>query len=530
MYSERELKNIVTTYLETPEGRSLKDNFDLARAPELIKIMQNCAQRSRVFEILCDMCRKDLRKENGIYFTPSSVSSYMAAEALDMWCSKHPGYDRLKKIKVLDPACGNGEFLLTMLQLLVTKHLQFDPGLSDGKLIRQIIKNNLYGMDCNKNALEALIFNLECMTGQTVDRRNFVHCDTLDFAEAAEIFPEIKKFDLVIGNPPYISYGMRNCGKLSRERAGILRRRFPDSAEYKLTIYALFMEFALRSTAVNGIQSFIVPDSFLCGQYYSKIRNFMLKNSSFEKFLLLQKKLFRANTGTLVIYFVRKKKPLLRQKFQCALLDGKSGNFPPQHFYTMEQAELSSNFRQRFRLFFDPEIHQMVKRMEAEKVCKLGDILTLSSGLVAKNGKNSIVSTSPPPQKSGNWQKGISSSNAVTATQDVVWQQEYINIDPSGIKSGLGKADYRQPKILIRQTGDRIISAVDENGLYVLNNLHIGTARDPQTDLKALSHYLNSEEMRIYYQSVTLEANRPMAQLDLETLRELPLKDKFFRQ
>ena len=39
-----------------------------------------------------------------------------------------------------------------------------------------------------------------------------------------------------------------------------------------------------------------------------------------------------------------------------------------------------------------------------------------------------------------------------------------------------------------------------------------------------------SEEMRIYYQSVTLEANRPMDQLDLETLRELPLKDKFFRQ
>jgi hypothetical protein len=118
----------------------------------------------------------------------------------------------------------------------------------------------------------------------------------------------------------------------------------------------------------------------------------------------------------------------------------------------------------------------------------------------------------------------------VRANEPVIWDGEYINTDPAVIKSGLGKVDYQQKKLLIRQTGDRIVSAVDRNGLLVLNNIHVGIAKHNNVNLESLSEYLNSNEMCLYYQAVTLEANRPMAQTDLETLRELPLNSMFQRK
>ena len=61
----------------------------------------------------------------------------------------------------------------------------------------------------------------------------------------------------------------------------------------------------------------------------------------------------------------------------------------------------------------------------------------------------------------------------------------------------------------------------------MLNNLHVGTARKSDLDLEKLSDYLNSEEMLFYYQAITMESGRAMAQTDLETLRELPMPEYF---
>ena len=159
--------------------------------------------------------------------------------------------------------------------------------------------------------------------------------------------------------------------------------------------------------------------------------------------------------------------------------------------------------------------------MEQKSICKLGDILEFSSGLIAKNGKSSIISDKP--QKDGKWQPGLTSGKEITPDGTINYQGKFINIDPSKIKSGLKNVDYSKDKILIRQTGDRIVSAVDRSGLLVLNNIHVGIARQVGIDLEQLSKYLNSREVCLYYQAVTLEANRPMAQIDLETLRELPV-------
>jgi adenine-specific DNA-methyltransferase len=80
--------------------------------------------------------------------------------------------------------------------------------------------------------------------------------------------------------------------KQLHQKLNIFKKYYKNSAEYKISLYAIFMERALSLCEVNGVQSFIVPDSFLLGKYFSKIRKYILENSHIEKILLLSQSVF----------------------------------------------------------------------------------------------------------------------------------------------------------------------------------------------------------------------------------------------
>jgi hypothetical protein len=90
-------------------------------------------------------------------------------------------------------------------------------------------------------------------------------------------------------------------------------------------------------------------------------------------------------------------------------------------------------------------------------------------------------------------------------------------------KSGFDLSRYAKPKILLRQTGDRMVAARDEKGLLCLNNVHLLCPReDPRIDLRFLCGLLLSDSIQRYYQAIALEAGRPLAQVDLATVQTLP--------
>ncbi|WP_010612170.1 Eco57I restriction-modification methylase domain-containing protein, partial [Halococcus hamelinensis] len=70
-------------------------------------------------------------------------------------------------------------------------------------------------------------------------------------------------FDAVIGNPPWVSFGLRDVGKVPESFENYLRKKYPESAQYKLSIYAIFMDRAVSLCRCGGLQSFITPDSYL---------------------------------------------------------------------------------------------------------------------------------------------------------------------------------------------------------------------------------------------------------------------------
>jgi tRNA1(Val) A37 N6-methylase TrmN6 len=83
-----------------------------------------------------------------------------------------------------------------------------------------------------------------------VRQANALECDTA------------KQYDLVMGNPPY--------GKV-RLDAG-LRRRFERSLFGHANLYGMFIDLGASLLAPNGVLAYVVPTSFLGGQYFKALR------------------------------------------------------------------------------------------------------------------------------------------------------------------------------------------------------------------------------------------------------------------
>lgn len=329
-------------------------------------------------------------------------------------------------------------------------------------------------------------------------------------------------FDIVIANPPYISYGLRGTQKMTPEERKVLVTLFPHSAEYKISIYAIFMDKAIQLSKVDGgIQTYIVPDSFLLGRYFSKVRAQILNNCEIVHLSWMPYKIFEATVGYSIVYTFQKKKTVdgnheldaryIQNNNQIADKTYKEFSYPQTYFKKLKHS--------RFRLFFDDKTMRLVQRVEKDCV-DLSTIVNFSSGLISKNGQENITSS---VQESEKWKKGIISGGEIKKFV-VKPEGNFLLYDKSKIKSGYESVDYFSPKIFMRQTGDSIICAYDDRGLLALNNVHIGNRISESYDLKYITAILNSNLMDWYYRTISLESGRTMAQTDIETVGGLPIK------
>lgn len=340
-------------------------------------------------------------------------------------------------------------------------------------------------------------------------------------------FPAAMKsggFDAVLGNPPYVSFGLRDVGTLGTDEAEYYRRRYQNSAEYKISLYAIFMQAAIDLLRDGGVTSYIVPDSFLLGRYFSKLRAYILEHCEINELLMIKAKVFSGATiGTSVVNCLQKtqNKKQTTPDVNVGLCTNVS-QFPET--ITLRNSYRQSDYEQtdfnKFRLFFTSSDRQLVQRVEAVASVKLADVIKLSSGLIAKKGKDSIISD---VQKSDDWKPGLLSGEEVRRYH-IGYQGNYIAFDKSLLKSGFKDARYDEPKLFGRQTGDSLIWGYDDQNLLSLNNLHVGNLIQPSDySLKYVMSILNSKLMSHYYGLISLEVGRALAQTDIETLDTLPI-------
>jgi type I restriction-modification system DNA methylase subunit len=489
------------------------------------------------------------RKEQGIYYTPSYIVDFIIKNTVgEILRDKKNKSD---KIRILDPACGSGSFLIKAYDVLndfwKEKNKDYEQGsINFEKLTftkrEEILRNNIFGVDLDKQAVEIAQLNLFLKLaekGQKLPLLNDnIKCGNslIDDPKIAgdkafnwnNEFSEIINdggFDVIIGNPPWISFGLRGVGKLNKEESIYIRKQY-FSAEYKLSTYALFIERSIQLLSDQGYLSFILPDSFLLGRYFSKLRKFIINNCVIKKILLTSYDVFskKATTGRNVIIVLKKEnRANIRSNNKMEIIKVESElDFLNSKFikFTYSQNYFENLVYNRFRLFFCKEEKLLVEKIEKNSI-SLGNFMSGHTGIRALVGQKNIISKT---KKSKTWHKGLISGSQI-GRYWLKYDNDYININPQLLnKGGWDPNVVLNDKILVRQTGDRIYATLDTERYYHLNNIHSFKLKNDELSLKYILALLNSKLMSSYYLLITLEKKRTMAQTDIETIEKLPIK------
>ncbi|AIL46103.1 HsdM family class I SAM-dependent methyltransferase [Elizabethkingia anophelis] len=156
------------------------------------------------------------KQEKGLFYTPSHLAKLLVDECIPL--KKYEGVD-LKDFKILDPACGSGIFLVvTFKRLVQIWRLQNEMKFPDIKDLKPLLKN-IYGVDKEEQAIKLASFSLSlalCNELNPIKIINELRFDDLteenliwsDFFQCDSI--KGKKFDLVIGNPPFVRGAISN--------------------------------------------------------------------------------------------------------------------------------------------------------------------------------------------------------------------------------------------------------------------------------------------------------------------------------
>lgn len=245
------------------------------------------------------------RKLLGVHYTPDLLVDYIVSHTLNPLIKSS---DTFSKIRIIDPACGSGLFLLKAYEILAV-HWQKTFGKFGPKDTKHILENCLFGVDINEQAVLTTRKHLLAKAGFSENDcinidKNIIVADALllrpssmliplheDGGEklfATMLFPQ-HSFDCVIGNPPYV-----RIQNTSVEKRGHYAS-FYASATGRFDIASLFVELSEYLLNEKGRLGFVISNKILSTSGARKIRLFLLRHFSIEEIVdLTDTKLFEA--------------------------------------------------------------------------------------------------------------------------------------------------------------------------------------------------------------------------------------------
>jgi len=293
---------------------------------------------------------EDIKAEHGFASLPplddAAIDEYRAflkdkrrsAATAGKWIAFLEKYRfRLDHIRILDPACGSGAFLIQALNRLVEEYrwvvaemerINGQPGLFDQEaIIRSILSHNIYGVDINQESVEITKLALWLHTASpgkplcSLDHNircgnSLVGADFADFYTArhqtlfAQIdenererinafdwhaaFPEVFShggFDCVIGNPPYIK--LQNFRRAQADTAAyLIEAKNPDGTPvYASTqsgnfdMYLPFIEKGISLLKPEGRMGYIAPNVWMVNEYGKPLRQLVRRTRSLDRWL-----------------------------------------------------------------------------------------------------------------------------------------------------------------------------------------------------------------------------------------------------
>jgi len=262
----------------------------------------------------------DDRKRGGVYYTPPDVVSRLldlTLEPLMDACGEI--VERVRAIRVLDPACGSGNFLAAA-GYRIQRRLE-ELGVPPSDAAAMAFGECVVGIDVDPTAVRLCTTRLSHASHRTVSAdqldKRIVCADALDMvAEAGGLFNSGWRslraaagasdgFDLVIGNPPFLSQLASQTAR-SEGYSARLRRHFGSAVSGLTDTAVLFLLLAVEAAKRDGgVVCLIQPLSVLSARDAAGARRSVLAQAGMRAAWICEDQVFDASVRVCASVFVR---------------------------------------------------------------------------------------------------------------------------------------------------------------------------------------------------------------------------------
>lgn len=304
-----------------------------------------------------------------------------------------------------------------------------------------------------------------------------------------------------------------------------LKRRWENSAQYKINYYPLFVERSIELLKEGGMLAFILPDSFLVGKFFSKIRKYILDTCKIREIVFCREDFWDdANVGYPTLLVLQKESNVTkRENNQVTVkLANTADHIKTRQFvrYKYLQYTFQNTFRNRFELYFDLYSKETVEIMRSTTNKRIKDVVNGYAGAIAAPGlKEKDIKAKY--KVNSFFKKGLNLGKEIIPYK-ISYDNWWININKRVLRSGYSPDVMNKPKILVRKTGDSLIAAVDQNKLYHRDTIHSFYSHDSNVCLEWVCLLLNSKILNRFYHIVSMELGRVQAQTDIDQVADLP--------
>lgn len=461
----------------------------------------------------------ELKKQQGIFFTESHIIAEKLLSNLE--------FDKnfLNK-KVLEPSVGEGHLIIKLIEKLKENNFKYEE-------IIFFLKNNLFINDINKIFVDKTILNINNYLTKNFNHKEKIipNFSVLDFSKKInnrsllneESFYKkyINKFDIVFGNPPFVTlYGRRDKKVNENQRVEYLNTfdQFPAYLKNgKINILMLFIENGLDLLKSDGNLLYICDGTFF-ERSFKYTRKFLLENYFIKK-LYINLKEFEEVYSSQVILNVKKRN--YKKEDLTYVIDDKLN----KTLKINQSIWINESDDYKIRFYFDSKISEILLKIRKEVSN------TLYQSYPKKNLRTSSMlltyeddfTTNDINKKKENYYNFYHGSKSLKEKYGELYynklffydkeKQDRINdnlkeeLIKRGIKNkkriGLGeKIVHNLPKIYLRQSCKDIIATIDMEKSTANNSLYLFTLRSKELKdlevLKYLCGLLNSKLINFY--------------------------------
>ncbi|WP_314295095.1 Eco57I restriction-modification methylase domain-containing protein [Fusobacterium periodonticum] len=517
--------------------------------------------------------KKSKRKKDGIFYTPQYITKYIVENSIKNWLDdkrKELGEDDLPKlnekdyifdiakknytknyrkhiefwqqyreavrnIKVIDPACGSGAFLITAFEFLLNYNKYLDDkifdlvGTSDlfSDRTKEILQNNIFGVDLNKESVEITKLSLWLKTADKnktlASLENNIKCGNslIDDPEIAgdlafdweKEFPEVFAnggFDIIVGNPPYVS----------AEYISEIDKTFYEKNYYsaygRQNLYIIFYEKAINLLKENGNLGFITPYTILKNMYYKEIREYILNNTSILEIIDFKGITVFQDAGVDSIILLLKKEKRIEYdiKYINNIKAFETQIYDINYFKNSQITE-----KEDLSILFSKNENLLNKILDHKDNLKLKEIIDFKQGIITGGNKNFLVS-----EKLNNCEKVLTGTDF--NRYKLFDSNQYIIYDIEKLHRPRKREIFEsKEKILLRQTGAFPICMLDTNQYFTLDTVHNGILKQENFNIKYILSLLNSKFIKFIYENLINESGKIFAQVKIIYVDELPIKN-----